>query len=105
MLFYTPIPQGPTENQRRVASLLNNGDLDALLGVDGPPASALRPRTQEEIEATARAEARTWRMAVVRHKIKRKIIFSDGENSEESEEEEVVEKEEAKEEAAGGGGF
>ena len=104
MLFHTPIPQGPTENQRRVASLLNNGDLDALLGVDGPPASALRPRTQEEIEATARAEARTWRMAVVRHKVKRKIIFSDGENSEESEEEEV-EKEAPKAEAAGGGGF
>ncbi len=104
MLFYTPIPQGPTENQRRVRSLLNNGDLDALLGVDGPPASALRPRTQEEIEATARAEARTWRMAVVRHKVKRKIIFSDGENSEESEEEEV-EKEAPKAEAAGGGGF
>ncbi len=80
------------------SSLLGNEDLDALLYADGPSSSsssssALRRRPQHagrplELDVADLGEVGRRRLAKVREGIKRKTVFSDGEDSEEEEEEE-----------------
>ena len=80
------------------SSLLGNEDLDALLYADGPSpsssssSSALRRRPRHagrplegdlDLEEVGRR-----RLAKVREGIKRKTVFSDGEDSEEEDDEE-----------------
>ena len=79
------------------SSLLGNEDLDALLYADGPSSSSssssssLRRRPHHagrplELDVADLGEVGRRRLAKVREGIKRKTIFSDGEDSEEEEE-------------------